>query len=280
VLRYQAGILTSRVPGLPLPDPEFVHEMRVASRRLRAALRTFRSVLRSDEAARLRSAATTAARLLGTVRDADVQAARLRRLPGRSSAPIRVLCDGLLRRERRRRSRALAVARRRLDAAWVLRFSGVLARVLRRLEREHGPAGGRDASFSRLWRPAQRSLRRVLRRVARQETCLSRMTSGEQHDLRVALKRVRYAAECLEPVIGRRVFGLLRACVRLQGFLGDAHDADLLAARLGRATGPGAAARAALRRSLSDLRRRRIKAADRAWPGFCRRSKAVLRRLA
>src|SRR6266508_3298668 len=59
-------------------DPEGVHQMRVATRRLRADLRTFRPVLDREWSEPLRNELRWLGRSLGAVRDADVMLASLR----------------------------------------------------------------------------------------------------------------------------------------------------------------------------------------------------------
>src|SRR5436190_7535261 len=66
-------------PGVRIgDDPEDVHQARVATRRLRSDLRTFRSLLDQEQAQVLRDELKWAADLLGDVRDADVLLERLR----------------------------------------------------------------------------------------------------------------------------------------------------------------------------------------------------------
>ena len=60
-------------------DPEGVHQTRVATRRLRSDLRTFRPLLDRDWAQGLRDELGWIARILGDVRDGDVLLERLRR---------------------------------------------------------------------------------------------------------------------------------------------------------------------------------------------------------
>lgn len=59
-------------------DPEELHAMRTATRRLRADLRAVREIFEPDEVARLRGELRWLGATLGAVRDADVQADGLR----------------------------------------------------------------------------------------------------------------------------------------------------------------------------------------------------------
>src|SRR5690606_11924652 len=79
VLRRHFAALVANEPGTRLgEDPEALHDMRVAARRLRAALQEFRPFL-TPELPRFREEIAWIARALGEVRDLDVQ---LERMPG------------------------------------------------------------------------------------------------------------------------------------------------------------------------------------------------------
>ena len=72
--------LLAHDPGVRLgDDPEDVHQARVATRRLRSDLRTFRDLLDADWAQGLRDRLKVVAGALGAVRDADVLLERLHR---------------------------------------------------------------------------------------------------------------------------------------------------------------------------------------------------------
>src|SRR5215510_15845797 len=80
VVRTQLALLHSHEPGTRAGrDPEELHDMRVATRRLRAALRCFRDVL-PPEGGMLYHELGWLASGLATVRDLDVQLARVQDL--------------------------------------------------------------------------------------------------------------------------------------------------------------------------------------------------------
>ena len=111
VLRRQLAVLREKEPGTRLgEDPEELHDMRVATRRLRAALSLFADVL-PVRAQVFREELGWLGRLLGAVRDLDVQLEGLadmatataglarRRAPGRTTIPLADL-SALLEHER------------------------------------------------------------------------------------------------------------------------------------------------------------------------------------
>jgi CHAD domain-containing protein len=55
--------------------------------------------------------------------------------------------------------------------------------------------------------------------------------SAEQHDMRIAAKRLRYVLEITEVCFGEEAVEARRAARRLQGVLGDIHDCDVMLPR-------------------------------------------------
>src|SRR5207302_6077556 len=76
-LRAQRDAIRDNDQGVRDGDPEAVHDMRVATRRMRSTLRTFRPLLDATRTEPLRRELHWLAGLLGAVRDGDVMAARL-----------------------------------------------------------------------------------------------------------------------------------------------------------------------------------------------------------
>src|SRR5262249_14534957 len=84
-LRAQTGKLTSLDPMVRRDEPDAVHQMRVASRRLRSTLRSFGKILRRGDTGRLAGELKWLGDLLGEARDDEVLAghlqAHLRQMP-------------------------------------------------------------------------------------------------------------------------------------------------------------------------------------------------------
>ena len=147
VVSALAEQMASREPGARAGlDPEYVHDMRVAVRRLRAAARLFREALPAHRAAGLRAELRWLADALGAVRDADVA---LLLLAGDDTAPPALQPARLAAVAAFERRQALA--RRRLAAALRDRRYAALVRRLRRLSAAALPA---PAGASPAGRPA------------------------------------------------------------------------------------------------------------------------------
>jgi CHAD domain-containing protein len=224
-------------------EPEMLHDLRVAVRRLRAALGVFdhgldRLALRAKE---LQDA-------LGAVRDLQVEIAWLGSI-GLSQAEIEPLIA-----ERQAEISERARVLEELLPSW---------RVAQRL-----PAGALDHLSGKLGgKETRRALRRRLRKVERRfaELHLAFSVRGA-HEARIAVKKLRYVTELLSTAFPEAGELLLRHLVPLQRDLGDLHDSDVWSAHWGREAGQreGASRDAALSVTrAADGRRRNAVAAVR-----------------
>ncbi|MFP5410094.1 MAG: CHAD domain-containing protein [Gammaproteobacteria bacterium] len=224
----------------PTPVNEYVHQARVALRRLRAALRLFRGacVLPDELTAGLRALAAA----LGPARDWDV-------LVGETLPAIAPHCPdadawqrGLAAIEARR-GEVRAAMRVALDAAqpgvWLL---GMQRWLQRRGWRADAAPALRLAQLAPLDDWARRALKRGHRRVARDARAFDTLPPAARHALRIAIKRQRYAVEFFQPLFaGKRQVRYLAVLRDAQDSLGCANDARVawgLLASLGTAAGP------------------------------------------
>src|SRR5262245_22721153 len=109
VLEEQRGELVDHLgSALDGRDPDGVHDMRVASRRLRAALDLFGPWAEAAERKRVASAVRDVTRALGRVRELDVMRLRLAGLAKRARPERALAIEALDARLERRRRRARA----------------------------------------------------------------------------------------------------------------------------------------------------------------------------
>ena len=235
VLRRQLAVLGAKEPGTRLgEDPEELHDMRVATRRLRAALSLFEGVL-PVRAQVFRAELGWLARLLGAVRDLDVQ---LENLAGMSLSdadlglgsdhhggdPLAVLA-ALLERER---DAARADMLQGLDSVrWDRLAKGLTVMV------QQGPA--RRSLATRV--PAAIGLPDLV--LARHEKVTKAAKRAKRsgvvtdfHALRIRCKRLRYALEFSSDVYGGRTSRYVRSLTVLQGELGEMQDAEVASLQL------------------------------------------------
>ena len=220
-LGTQFAALLGCEAGVREGDGEAVHDMRVATRRLRSCLLTFSAAYEPGALDDVAGGLADLGRLLGAARDADVLAARLEAdlaaVPAvQVLGPVRAVL-------RAHGAREAAAARRALGAF----LDGPAYRAL--LDRLATTVGGpplRGIGRPRRWYRARlrATERRVERLVARAEA------AGDEreralHAVRKAAKRARYAAETAEAVLGKKAARRAEAYARLQDALGEHHDA-------------------------------------------------------
>lgn len=215
-------------------QPEFVHQGRVALRRLRSALRAFAPVLPADFVSAAHAGWRVLAGEFGQARDWDVFLA--------DTAPrlqaARFLSPAALAQAGRARSAAHARLAALLGTAeyrrWLLQFAASLWAL--------GDSG------QTLGRLVRHSVRRQWRATLRDCQALAALDDARRHRLRLRFKRLRYTLDFFAPVLAERwVKPLASALVDVQGALGVYNDqvtAERLLAELAAGRPPTAALRA------------------------------------
>src|SRR6185312_12677679 len=181
------------------PEADDVHDMRVASRRLRAALALF------DQKKQLRPAYDAVSTLddaLGEVRELQVQLAWLREELAAASERDKVGLQALL----EERQGKLPKRVEKLEAA----LAGLSVR---------GKLGGH-----RVRKRLSRRLKDTRRRAA---AALKSNDPRTAHKLRIGAKKLRYLAELAQPAFPAEIAALLDRLEPLQETLGELHDADV-----------------------------------------------------
>lgn len=214
--------------------PDSVHAMRVATRRLRSLLRSYRGLLRRAPVREIRDELRWLASLLGAARDAEVRADRFEALlegvPAASDgAAQRRTIQRLVRTERMHYSAAHRVIVEELDGA---RYAHLVA-ALREL-RSRPPLRPRRAAeqAGHAFGSVLRNDFGDLRRLVGDETAPrpdAATTDDERiehlHDIRKSAKRLRYSAEAAARVLGDPATELADRAKKLQSVLGDHRDA-------------------------------------------------------
>jgi len=231
-----------RDAALDWSDIEGVHDMRVASRRLRSALHDFAPYLRKRRLSVARGELKAVAGALGKVRDHDVAIEELEKLaagaPPEIAAGIEKFADE--RRAARVGTRAMLLDALTEQAIAQLRedFSGALEKAVRprgkrRRKKKHK---GESADESFTFRDAGREIITArLAEVHELSASLYHPLDAEPlHRLRIAAKRLRYAIELFSqgfPAGALKPFA--EEVAALQSSLGTLHDCDEWIAALG-----------------------------------------------
>ena len=215
-------------PGTRLGlDLEYLHKMRVSTRRLRAALRAFDGCFTRAEQTYLQRNLRWLAAVLGEVRDLDVQ---LLDLPGHRSRlgaePAQgwdELRDQLQTRHTEARERLV----RALDTPRYRRLCQRAEAVFRATPRRRGLHPGLMPAATLALQVVGRRGRQVLKAARR---CDQDNAAERVHDLRIKGKKLRYVAEFFVPLYGAGFKRRVKGMARFQDLLGLFNDACVLGA--------------------------------------------------
>ena len=229
--REAAGLATSKPKTEQAPTPDEIHQLRVAARRLRVALRLFGRMLPSKDTTRFNTELRWFAGSLGDIRDLDVYTdnfkAYVQGVPPEQRGGLSGY-EMYLRRER-------TEARQRAAAAVASpRAAALLADI------ERFVAGGPSAGALRRWGSLtvgdamRQSVRRSVGRVRSIGNALTtRARPAELHDLRIKSKRLRYELEFFAEVYPP-LKQTAKECKAVQDLLGTLQDVYAGTARMRR----------------------------------------------
>jgi triphosphatase len=209
----EIGLLVGR-------NPEYLHQARVASRRLRTAFRVFDAAIPRSHFARSLDELKSLARLLGDARDLDVFA--LETLPHAGSGQHGGV-TALRRRVRKARQLASRAVRTAVAAP---EYTALLLRLTQALSA--GQWRGETARPVAAKRPLLKFAAKIVSRrythVRKRGRPVSQLGYGDLHRLRIQVKRLRYAIEFFLPLFEDKAAGTLRALSDLQELLGKLND--------------------------------------------------------
>lgn len=213
------------LPIIEHGSPEAVHRSRVSSRRLRELL----PILPLDQEAvhKFGRELRAFAKRLGRVRELDVIAQLVEDLQQNGRYPA-----GALRNVGAAVAEARGVERQRLSDRLSTSKLQKFADRLERVAKEPGPQGDefREHLSTQAWRCAGEA--RLVQRANRARTAIERAGAlyavEPLHDVRLALKKLRYAAELLDQRRRPRLRSDLSVLKSAQGRLGLLHDLELL----------------------------------------------------
>jgi triphosphatase len=215
-------------PGARLgDDPEELHDLRVAGRRLDAILRQFRSSLPASFL-RIRPTLKRVLRALGDARDLDVALSELetfsRELPESDRESVEPLKQRLVSERGRARARMLNV----LDSVSVQKNLQKLMSLL-----AAPSAASQQSSPELTLTVAPELIRRRYRKVRKGADLLTSDSSMEAyHEVRGDVKKLRYALEAVAVIYGKPADEMLGTLRRWQEKLGVQQDAAVAIRRL------------------------------------------------
>ena len=201
-------------------DPDAVHDMRVATRRLRTTLRFLEEsgLFDNDALRRQRDGLRGLARVLGRARDLDVFLKRVRKYSDEHpdhEDQLDVLAKILRARRNIARRRLLKKLRSEKVKNLLADLDAFTTRTPEAADQQPRPLT-RHFAGSAIWRRYE-ELRRF-------ETLGLDMPPPTLHRLRIACKRLRYTLEFFAPELGKGTQPLLTALSRAQDHLGSFQD--------------------------------------------------------
>ena len=222
-------------------NPEFVHDMRVATRRARAAARLFGDYFRTKAIRRHLKALRQTARLLGAVRDLDVAIDKLDRFARRSGKRTAAALADMLDEWRARRAAAHSELLAWLDSRRYARFVANFRQFC-----DTPNLGAVDYTPKPGQAPTPHQVRHVMPSMIlnRFEAVRSFETLFESdgevrieslHLLRIECKYLRYNLEFVNGLLGPNAARLIAELRRLQDLLGNLNDAAVSKAMLANA---------------------------------------------
>ena len=214
-LAQQVRWLLAHDPGTRLgTESESLHQMRVATRRLRAMLRAARPVLLPDWAASLQSELSWLGQVLGPARDLDVQIAYFTEATAGLDAWDRTLLARLVEQLHSQREQVHQALLTELNST---RYVD----LIRRLQQAAQDPAMVESPLTLLELASQefKKLRRAIRQLG------TSPKDAALHEVRIKTKRARYAAELALWSVGKPASRFIKRARAVQDLLGSYQDA-------------------------------------------------------
>ncbi|HEY9121740.1 MAG TPA: CHAD domain-containing protein [Brevefilum sp.] len=211
--------------ALKAKDIEYVHRMRVASRRLRTALNLFHLYLLDDTAQIWHREFKGITKALGQARDLDVQIQLVKGLlSGDVAREYKYGYRRLLLRLKQNRKKAQESVKSAIE---ILQAKGTLNRIHTVLKI---PGEGQGLIYPiAFYQSASESIKKRLEDFLNyQESIHTPSNNGEPlHAMRIAGKHLRYTMEIFAPLYGQSLLPFIEIMKEIQDQLGEIHDCDV-----------------------------------------------------
>lgn len=226
MLEHEAGSRTGE-------DIEDVHDMRVATRRMRSAFHLLKPYFKPRHVHAFKPMLSRIAATLGGVRDLDVLLEDVHSYGEGLSDAERAHLQPLIARLEAERTQARAALCALLDKGKYTRFTKDMAKFLTLPKTEARPKADATA-------PAPSTLRHILPaliyshvgQVRAYDSVLATASEETLHDLRIEFKRLRYAVSLFSEVLGTQIGDYIEELKLIQDHLGRMNDIATARARL------------------------------------------------
>jgi CHAD domain-containing protein len=209
--REQRDAILSYDPAARRGEPRAVHQMRVATRRLRSTLKTYKKAFDEQD---LRDELRWLAAVLGAVRDPQVLEEKLLGLVDEAGPEFAHTAQ----RVRAHLEHRIETGRAELaEALESDRYLVLLDRIDELVD--HGSPRTPD--------PVRRAEKVLAKADATLDAALASGVEEEIHESRKGFKQARYAVELIAPIAGKPAKQLVKALTSLQDGLGDYQDSNI-----------------------------------------------------
>jgi CHAD domain-containing protein len=211
-------------------DPEGVHDMRVASRRLRSAIKDFLPFMRKRPLLEIEAKITDIAYALGTVRDQDVLIAALDKLMSSCPADVVAGIENLIDERKKRRIQAREILQETIQKEHLeyigADFENAIEKAVRGRHSKHRSLrDGQGYDFKELG--AKIVSDRINELNIRSPSIYEPFRRKRLHRLRIAGKHLRYTLQLFADCLSENINGVVDPVTNLQRALGELHDADV-----------------------------------------------------
>ncbi|MEA4906583.1 MAG: CHAD domain-containing protein [Chloroflexi bacterium] len=227
VLLKHLTALNQEIEGVSqAEDIEYIHRMRVASRRLRTALSVFEKCYPPVKISLWQKEIRKVTRALSEVRDTDVQIDRLSQVLNRTrEANLRSGIRRLMLRLKQKRDRQQAGVTRAMDEL-------VKNRVLKEMDKKITASllkNNAGSVYSRdLYQLSADLVQQGLDHLLEYDPITTQPEEVEKlHEMRIAAKHLRYTLEIFLPLYPGEIKPVVQAIRKVQEQLGDIHDLDV-----------------------------------------------------
>jgi CHAD domain-containing protein len=268
IIRQRLAALSRTLPGALRGDVHAVHQARVATRRIREALPL---VARGRTGKSLKKSVRKLTRVLGPVRELDVALMNLDQIRNSGEVSEAALA---------RLHQLIAEERQRLGAEMVRLISHY---NLPKFQKKAVAAAsyGAEASPTRDPRRIAAAFGRAARRAEGLRAAIDNAAGiylpDRLHQVRIAVKKLRYALEIAQDLSGSRATARIRTLKRVQDLLGRMHDLEMLIARTRAIQGSAGAPSLTLSADLDRLVRRLENECRRLHARYMNERKSLLR---
>jgi CHAD domain-containing protein len=228
ILRFHSAHMLSHEKGTLLgEDIEELHDMRVATRRMRAAFDVFGQYLKPKAVKKHLKRLRTAGRMLGRVRDLDVFMEKtrhyLKTLPDSERTGLAPLLNAWERKRAEEREKLVSY----LQSEEYQEFKQDFNKFTATPDESAIPISETNPNPNRVRHVLPVLIYTRLASVQAYETLIANAAVEQLHALRIEFKKLRYALEFFHEVLGIEAKYVINELKSLQDHLGDLNDANV-----------------------------------------------------